>query len=535
MAKDSNPFTSNIPPHVDGRASVAAPSAQDAFWALWTECHAELLRCCRLWLRTSDPAEAEDALSSAMMHAFDRLPLVPPAHPRAWLFTVVKNFCLDLLRSPRAQRVDAAAWEQAAERMAQVEGEDLESTLVRKESDDKLHTLVGQLPDRLRTVLELVLAGYKYDEIGLDLGITATNVRKRAEEGRVHLRDMLLFGQMPPRTKSAPDASPMRSDAGRRADGHSMPGYRPPTYAHLVKTVDGTPLTEPIVCFVSHSDERLEQRSKTLEKYIAQHQGGHIKHLELAELYLSQGRWARSMELLREVLRHGQHPGLPLVRLAMMQHSLGDIGAAKHLLQQGVQAPMPQVMADFLLGTLSFCEGDLAAAERHWRGSLALNPHWQLPLQALVGLAIHRGELGAAAALLDLGLVDFPGDRVLHYWRCSLPAGPAVALQAARTAVRLFPEDPVAAMQLRRACVLSAVPAPMVGRAERRSRFETFDLDLKLLAAAKAGRMDLVAELLRRLPADTAFAKVWQDRLAAPLADAPPPSPWLYLAPVLPF
>jgi hypothetical protein len=447
----------------------------------------------------------------------------------------VKNFCMDLHRSPRTKRAAAEDLERAAEQLALGEDEDLDALLERRESDTTLHLLVHELPERLKRVMELVLAGYKYDEIGLDLCITSTNVRKRAEEGRALLHTMLQFGQAPPRLNVSPDATQSRPDAGRRADGHSMPGYRPPAYAHLLKNVDGSPLSQPIVCFVVSPDERLEQRSKTLEKYTSLHQGGHVKHMELAELYLSQGRWARSMELLGVVLDHQPFPGLPLLRLAMMHFCLGDRGTATSLLRTGLLAPMPQVMEGFLRGALGFCEDDFAAAAHHWRGCLALNRQWQLPLQSLVGLAIQLGDLGTAQTLLDGGLADFPQDRVLHFWRCCLPAPRTAALQFARTAVRLFPEDPIAAFQLRRACVASGVAAPPVGRAERRNRFEAMDLDLKLLAQAQAGRMDHLATILRRMPPEAALKRSWQEWLSAPRPELLPPSPLLFAAPVLPF
>lgn len=535
MAEDFDLLISHVPSGGERRSSAV----QAAFWGLCEECEGELRARCRRWLDVGDVDEVEDCLRNAMLYAFDHLPAELPVKARAWLFIVVRNFCRDWHRNSRrhlSRAFGADSLEQMGDSLEQPAEEGIESELARRESYAALHAHVNRLPERLREVMVPYLKDFGYDEIAVQLGIREITVRKRAEEARALLRPLVQFGGgMPTREKTTPDASAARSLEGRRADGHSVPGYRSPAHAHVVRSVDGGRLATPVLCFTADPPERLEQRSQTLEKYIAQHARGHVKHIELAELYLLQGRWSRSMTLLRSVLEQCPHLGLLRVRLAAMHMRLGAREAAMGLLRTGVALPATQVVALFLQGALAYCEGDMEAAERHWQACRALNPHWAMPLQVLLGLAFYRGDLQRAVVLLDEGLAAFPDDRVLHFWGCCLPAAPREGLQRAREAVRRFPADGVAALQLRRACLLAGVAVPSPSRPERRSRFEAVELDLQLLAAARAGNLRLAATLGQGLAPDWAGGRAWREWLDAPVSGEFPASPWGEFAPLLPL
>lgn len=540
MAEDLHSIVAHAPTEVAVQSAPEDPAAKAAFWVFWDEHKVELRKCCRICLGASaDAAEVEDCLSSAMLHAFERLPAEPLVNAKAWLTSVVRNFCMDQHRNPRrhlSRSFGADSLEQTGDSLKQLSEEDIEATLERQESNTALRQAVDQLPGRLREVMELRLMDFDYDEIAVQLGVSKDNVRKRAQESRILLKPLLLqFGRTPAREKTTPDASAVRSTEGRRADGNSMPGYRPPAHAHVVRSVDGGRQATPVLCFTADPPERLEQRSQTLEKYIAQHPGGHVKHIELAELHMLQGNWSRSIALLNPVLTQCPHLGLLRVRVAAMHLRLGARGEAVELLRTGAALPATQVMALFLQGALAFCEGDAEAAERHWQACRALNPQWAMPLHALLGLAFHQNNLLRAVALLDKGLHGFPDDRILHFWNCCLPGAPNEVLQRAHEAVKRFPADGVAALQLRRACLLAGEAAPSLGRPERRSRFEVVDLDLQLLAAARAGNLKLAATLVHALPQDLAISRAWQEWLSTPISSEFPPSPLARFAPVLPL
>lgn len=528
----------NAPLSEESRLAHPVEAAQAAFWALWGECMPELRRRCRDWMGADAKEDVEDVLSAAMLHAFERFPADPPAQARAWLFSVVRNHCMDQHRSPRKrhiQRLAADVLAKVVENLPQIEEEGLEAMLERDESALALRQRIEQLPERLRAVMRLLLEDYRPEEIGLQLGITAANVRKRAEEGRAALKAMLQFGWVPPRAKAAPDEAQARADHGRRADGQSVSGYRAPDHAHVLRSVDGSRLVAPIVCFATSAPERLEQRSKTLEKYVAQHPSGQVKRLELAELQLLQGQWRPAMALLRATL--AQQPALVLtrLRLALLHHHLGESTAAHDLLTEGSGMPLPLTVTALLQGALALCAGDHLLARAHWLESGRLSPDWQLPLHGLVGLAFQQGDLVGARTLLETGLAAFPQDRVLHFWQCCLPGPAQQILQAARTMSQLFPDDGIAALQLRRACLLAHAAPPLPGRPERRCRFEAVDLDLQLVAAAAAGKTRALADLLGKLPTGHPDHLAWQAWMERPDDAEIPCAPWARLAPVLPL
>lgn len=538
MIENPKSLIPNAPLSQERRLAHPVEAVQAAFWTLWAECRLELQRRCRDWMGADSKEDVEDVLSAAMLHAFERFPAEPLAQPKAWLFSVVRNHCMDQHRSPRKrhmQRLAADALARVVENLPQIEEEGLEAVLERSESASALRQLVEQLPERLRAVMRLLLDDYRPDEISLELGITAANVRKRAEEGRAELKAMLQFGWVPPRAKAAPDETPVRANLGRRADGQSVSGYRAPGHAHVLRSVDGSRLVEPIVCFATSTPERLEQRSKTLEKYVVQHPTGHVKRLELAELQLLQGHWRSAMALLRTTL--AQQPGLALtrLRLALLHHHLSESNPALDLLAEAARLPLPRTVAALLLGAQALCAGDLVQAQGHWHDSHRLSPDWPLPLHGLVGLAFQQHDLASARTLVGTGLAAFPHDRVLHFWQCCLPGPAAQVLQAARTMSQLFPDDGIAALQLRRACLLAQVAPPLPGRPERSARFDAVDLDLQLVAAAVAGKTHVLSSLLGKIPEGHPDRLVWQAWMDRADGSEMPCTPLARTAPVLPL
>jgi len=93
-----------------------------------------------------------------------------PDYPRAFLYTAVRNRCIDYLRHARLP-------------MAEVEPRDLENiisddeALRRSEYEARLWKAIDQLPDRQRQVLLMSKRdGMKYREIARELGISERTV-----------------------------------------------------------------------------------------------------------------------------------------------------------------------------------------------------------------------------------------------------------------------------------------------------------------------------------------------------------------------
>lgn len=80
-----------------------------AFWQLWEQYRDYLYRCCIEWMG-GNPTDAEDALSRAMLKAWEKVQKigVEIANFKAWLTSLTHNLCVDIHRerSRGANRVE---------------------------------------------------------------------------------------------------------------------------------------------------------------------------------------------------------------------------------------------------------------------------------------------------------------------------------------------------------------------------------------------------------------------------------------------
>ncbi|MBO0350875.1 sigma-70 family RNA polymerase sigma factor [Phormidium pseudopriestleyi FRX01] len=76
-----------------------------AFWQLWLQYRDELYRYCVKWM--GNPTEAEDALSLAMLKAWQKVQTGADAIKdfKAWIKQLTKNLCMDLHRQRKKQEV----------------------------------------------------------------------------------------------------------------------------------------------------------------------------------------------------------------------------------------------------------------------------------------------------------------------------------------------------------------------------------------------------------------------------------------------
>lgn len=90
------------------------------FWPQWTEHQDQLYRCC-LKLMNSNPTDAEDALSQAMLKAWEKVQKYDGqiGHFQAWLLKLTRNLCIDIIRerSRGAVGVESLEWVDDTEEM----------------------------------------------------------------------------------------------------------------------------------------------------------------------------------------------------------------------------------------------------------------------------------------------------------------------------------------------------------------------------------------------------------------------------------
>ncbi|XWK91082.1 MAG: sigma-70 family RNA polymerase sigma factor [Phormidium sp.] len=95
---------------------IDLPKDRDsAFWQLWQQHHDYLYRCCVKWME-GNTAEAEDALSRAMLKAWEKLRNGDRVinNFKAWLTQLTRNICVDIHRERNRSSRKFASWEEIA-------------------------------------------------------------------------------------------------------------------------------------------------------------------------------------------------------------------------------------------------------------------------------------------------------------------------------------------------------------------------------------------------------------------------------------
>ena len=175
-------------------------SEADAFQRLYDANH-ERIR--RLLARTAGPEEAEDLAQVVFAKAARALPKFRgDAQMSTWLYRIAANVASDWLRGrstleakatirlPNA--IDEAACDSSMSSLSREEQASPEQELMRNEMGDCIRRLIGQLPDKHRTVLVLgELGGFKDDEVAQTLGTSRGNARVRLHRARAQLKKAL--------------------------------------------------------------------------------------------------------------------------------------------------------------------------------------------------------------------------------------------------------------------------------------------------------------------------------------------------------
>jgi len=167
---------------------------QTAFWNIWLT-HRDYLHRNSLRFSSGNPADAEDALSEAMLKAMQAFSLAAIRNHRAWLLRLVHNACVDRHRNNRRQN-----------RLSEMTGTDAqpvpalvpehtrspEESLSASQQITDLQRAMSALPRSLAEPLLLHLDEVPDADIARRLNITKEVVRKRRQMARDWLRRQML-------------------------------------------------------------------------------------------------------------------------------------------------------------------------------------------------------------------------------------------------------------------------------------------------------------------------------------------------------
>lgn len=169
---------------------------EKGFWQQWQQYQDYLHRCCIKWMG-GNPTDAEDALSRAMLKAWEKVRNGADVitNFRAWLTTLTRNLCIDMHR----ERNRGAYRMESLEAIAEREKEELVSVYdtpgcaaLQGELETQIHRAIEDLPERLHSPFFLhFILEKSYQDIAQQLAISYDNVRKRISQARAILRKQL--------------------------------------------------------------------------------------------------------------------------------------------------------------------------------------------------------------------------------------------------------------------------------------------------------------------------------------------------------
>jgi RNA polymerase sigma-70 factor (ECF subfamily) len=140
---------------------------------------------------TTREHDAEDLVQDTLARAFSGIESFDGAHPRAWLFTIMRNTQINRVRKRRPELLDDP---EASERLADTESHESPEQAAEAEAFSRVVTdAVGRLPERMAQVVELVdLDGLSYAEAALALNIPVGTVMSRLHRARRKIRNRLV-------------------------------------------------------------------------------------------------------------------------------------------------------------------------------------------------------------------------------------------------------------------------------------------------------------------------------------------------------
>ena len=175
---------------------TAIPSQRGCtdFWQEWVQYQDYLYHCCLNWMG-GNPSDAEDALSRAMLKAWEKAQKFAGkiANFKAWLTRLTENLCVDIHRerSRGANRVEDIEGIGEEKRLVSVEDIPIRAL----ETDEKRMAIRGaidNLPARLRETFILhFYREFSHQEIVQEQGISYQKVCKRISQARKILGEEL--------------------------------------------------------------------------------------------------------------------------------------------------------------------------------------------------------------------------------------------------------------------------------------------------------------------------------------------------------
>ena len=425
-----------------------------AFWPLWDlYLHGQLLHYSLRWM-DGNHADAEDALSSVGMRAWQYLTAHPGELPnvKAWLTKFLYNHCMNLRKANQKRSLYdplSASLEHLDAGSASAASAHPEAAALRREMRLYVRHHVNRLPPPLRE--PLVLHFFEHlpqREVAARLNLSYDVVRKRLQHARMMLHDWMTpylergdGGSEPMSMEAVADIAPQPAPAQEDIDSQVVAIRMTP-----IVTTAGVEVYTPLM--LDHKPARQAQKAATLRAYVQRHPSGWRKWLQLADLLYAMGDWEEATQLFRDVLQ--RHPGQlwARLRLGRMLRLLRRESEAFEVYQEALAVSDRAAARDYLRGCAALCHGRWDEAAQAYAAAVAREPDHAV-YQRELGLTWLRGGCPTKALQVfdqllqahpdDLAALTFSYDPLMAAgreetaaWRtaraCQLDPGNALAL-----------------------------------------------------------------------------------------------------------
>jgi RNA polymerase sigma factor (sigma-70 family) len=434
-----------------------------AFWELWEQYRADLLARQSLHWMAGNPADAEDALSSSSLKAWQYLTGCTQdiRHMKGMLARLLHNHCMGVWRERQRQtkcRQGLVSSLRRDENSAAGMQESVEETFLRHELTMLIRHTLDRLPPRLRQAAVLrFVHELSYEEIAVRLRIRSDNVRKRIQQARI-----LLWEQL--RSYDAAEPGPLASVSGFIALTTAQPEVETaltslvpeaseeiiPESATLgifrVRLPNG--VDQHLYLFLDHKPTRQQQKLETLRTYMQRHPHGWKKRRELADLLYTMGQWEEATATYRQVILQRPDCLAVWLRLGEIERLSGRDDPAVIAYTHALSLASRDATRRHIEGLLALCRRQSEAAVQAFAAATALEPantaHWRT-----LGLThLRAAQPVAALRAFDQILSHNPDDLLaLTYSPAALHAV-GRSVEAQRRATRALALDPTNVLAL---------------------------------------------------------------------------------------
>lgn len=172
---------------MDDTIRAAQAGDHEAFAALMRSHRRLLYFIATRYLDTQE--DVDDAVQVAMWKAWRYLPAYRVGHFSAWLCTIARNTCKDMLRRRHARPLDVPL--DAIAGMTARDGDPECAAMQQEAISELIDTIMSLVPVHSTVVLLVDIHGLEYDEAAGVLGAPLGTIKSRLSRGRAALRERI--------------------------------------------------------------------------------------------------------------------------------------------------------------------------------------------------------------------------------------------------------------------------------------------------------------------------------------------------------